>query len=558
MNPTIDLLLLRPGTVQAHWPLGTIWTCEPTPQALAERLRTLISASNAQGMLCWDPALGSADPRRVAEVFNRPGDLWHAGVVLGMGGLPPLLGTVAPTWMLNCDPDPGIEATSWRLSWRACLMRLSVLRQMGPPSADFLSLAGSALEFGHRCIMRGVFVRQSPQLVAPMAPLSAEQLPWPDQVRFIQYRYGRKWTRWASLRSVLNGWVSPWRAWRAYRTVLAKPSPISVPPFAQGLPGREEDVSQAGVTVLIPTLDRYPYLEVLLTQLRAQTVPPLEIIIVDQTTPSRRNRGLADQFKDLPLKMVYQDQPGQCTSRNAGLQMARGDYVLFIDDDDEVPPDLIESHLRSLHHFQAEVSSGVAAEVGAGALPENFTFVRSSDVFPTNNTLARKSILRRSGLFDLAYNRGQRADGDLGMRVYLTGAVMVLNPAISVLHHHAPAGGLRTHGARVITYASSRKRLFHRQLVSATELYLASRYFSSKQGREMIWLSILGTFSYRGRALARLLKLAISLCCLPHTLWTIRKRQKLANSMIREYPQIPVLASAPAEAVGADRSALGH
>ena len=66
----------------------------------------------------------------------------------------------------------------------------------------------------------------------------------------------------------------------------------------------------------------------------------------------------------------------------------------------------------------------------------------------------------------------------------MAGHLMVLNPEIRVLHRHAPSGGLRTHGARVITYASSRNRLTHRHLPSPTELYLGQRYFSPRHPGE--------------------------------------------------------------------------
>src|SRR5207248_2025531 len=183
--------------------------------------------------------------------------------------------------------------------------------------------------------------------------------------------------------------------------------------------------------------------------------------------------------------------------------------------------DLIELHLQTLVEFDAEVSSGVADEVAAGPLPTDFCLLRASDVFPTNNTMIRREVLRRSGLFDLAYNRGQRADHDLGIRIYLGGALMILNPTISVLHHHAPRGGLRKHKARVVTYASSRKRLLHRNLASATEMYLGSRYFSDTQLREMLWLRVLGTFSARGGCFRKATKAFVSAILLPHTLWVI-------------------------------------
>src|SRR5262249_19889830 len=144
-------------------------------------------------------------------------------------------------------------------------------------------------------------------------------------------------------------------------------------------------------------------------------------------------------------------------------------------------------------------------------------------------------------LFDLAYDRGQRADGDLGMRVYLSGALMVLNPAISVLHHHAPSGGLRKHKARIVTYAKSRSRIFSRALSSASEIYLAMRYFPATHLREMLWQSVLGTFSMRGGVCRRLFKAFVSLVFLPQTLWLLRCRKRQAVLLSCAFPQIATL-----------------
>jgi glycosyltransferase involved in cell wall biosynthesis len=293
--------------------------------------------------------------------------------------------------------------------------------------------------------------------------------------------------------------------------------------------------------VLVPTLSRYPLLKTVLTQLRGQTVRPFEIIVVDQSPVAQLPPGFYDEFRDLPLMVLFRERAGQCTSRNAGLRAATGDFVLFVDDDDEVPDDLVEAHLAHLMLNRLDVSSGVADEPGAGPLPHNFTYPRLSDVFPTNNTLMRKPVLEKSGLFDLAYDRGPRADGDLGMRVYLAGAVMMLDPAIRVLHHHA-GGGLRTHKARVVTYASSRQRILVRQLLSVTEFYLAHRYFSPRQIREQTWLCVLGTFSLHGATWRRLLKALLSLPLLPDTCLRLQARHRRALALLTQYPQVPSLA----------------
>jgi glycosyltransferase involved in cell wall biosynthesis len=312
-------------------------------------------------------------------------------------------------------------------------------------------------------------------------------------------------------------------------------------PFVHEAPKKALPALKEAVTVLIPTVDRYSYLRVVLNQLRGQTCPAGEIIVVDQTPGERRESTLAEDFSDLPLRLLTVDPPGQCRSRNAGLQTSTGKYILFLDDDDEIPPTLIQQHLETLRNWECDASCGVADEVGAGPLPAEFRYARVSDVFPTNNTMVRRSSLVKSGLFDLAYDRGQRADGDLGMRLHLSGALMMLNPEIRVLHHHAPRGGLRTHNARVVTFASSRLRLTHRQLGSATEFYLARRYFNEREARELMWQSLLGTYSIRGGIVRKALKVLCSSFLLPHSIWVLLRNRRTASRMLKTYPQIPHL-----------------
>jgi len=320
-------------------------------------------------------------------------------------------------------------------------------------------------------------------------------------------------------------------------------APARAPPYRPARSLGSPDLATARVTVLIPTLDRYPYLHVVLENLRSQTVRPHEVIIIDQTAKEKRDLTIREKFGDLPLVLMYQDEPGQCVSRNAGLRVSTGDYILFIDDDDELPPELIADHLANLYRYDADVSSGVVQELGTDRLPESQWFVRASDVFPTNNTLVRRDVLRHSGLFDLAFNRAPRADGELGMRVYQSGAFMVLDQGLSALHHHAPAGGLRVHKARVITYRSSRGTLTQRHLPHISEIYLVSRHFTQRQRREMLWLRTFGTLSGHGGPMHRLAKAVVGSAQLPDTIKTTLARRAQATEWLQRFPQISSLES---------------
>jgi glycosyltransferase involved in cell wall biosynthesis len=540
MNEQIDLLWIGGTDQTPDWTAGNVWPVDSNSRAIHDLLEQRLSESPAAGWLWWDALLGNPTENLAQHYLAKSADVWHAGLQLGMRGWPGALDFVAPTWMLNCDADPCIESTSWRLSHRACLVRTAVLKAMGHVRPEFQTLEAAMLEMGHRYVTRGVLTRHVPDLI-PAVEAKTALLPFIDELRFIYYRFGRFWSYWTLMRAVSSGYVAISPAIKAWREIVRFKPPRNPDPYTHADLIVGSGLPASAVSVLIPTLDRYPYLRTLLDQLRRQTIKPHEVIVVDQTALGRRDRSVFADFADLPLKVIYQDEPGQCSARNEGLNSASGDYILFLDDDDEVPQTLIERHLECLTVFDADVSSGVANESGAGPLPDNFRYTRASDVFPTNNTMVRKAVLNRSGLFDLAYDKGQRADGDLGMRVHLSGAAMILNSQISVIHHHAPVGGLRVHKARVKTYAASRASLNVRQLTSATEVYLAKRYFTPRQLREMLWLQVFGTFSFRGSALKRVIKIFLGLVYMPNTLVALNKKYRQATKMLEIYPQIPAL-----------------
>jgi glycosyltransferase involved in cell wall biosynthesis len=535
----VTLVMLQPEKTPIHWTIGEKKVSKPDVRSLTDVIKDLLLNTNTDAVLFWDNLSYLPSNDLIEYLLESSNDVWHAGLRMGLSGKPEMLNYVNPTWMLNRDPDPNKAATSWRLSLRACLCRTEVLRQIGTLEPGFETLEGAGLELGYRCIRAGVFIRYIPELLPVDFAQEKVIIPLADQLRFIQLGFGGKWAKWTKFRTVL---ANP----RAYFSTAhvqkiaqgADTAGREVKPYQRSLP--TQGITPSGkVSVLIPTIRRYPYLRTLLGQLRNQTVPPYEIIVVDQTPQSERDAELPKDFSDLPVRWHYLDKAGQCSSRNMGLRYAQGDYVLFVDDDDEVSSDLIEKHLRNLNVYKCSISSGVALEPDQKELPADFRFLRLSNVFPTNNTMIRKDVLRKSGLFDLAYDHGQRADHDLGMRLYLAGELMVLNPSICLLHHHAPMGGLREHKARVHTYAKSRTSVWHFNLLTVSDLYLAKRYFTSLQVRESRIINLLGTFSIHGSKLRKILKALVALVLLPKNIYEIRKRNRIADQWLKVYPQIP-------------------
>ena len=127
--------------------------------------------------------------------------------------------------MLNKDPEPTIEATSWRISLDACLISTEVLRQLGGISPEFETLEGAALEMGHRYITRGAIVRHVPNLISQDILQNSFKIPLIDELRFIRYRF-RGWSYyWVLFRILWRQYANPRQAIRLWLKLLRAHTP---------------------------------------------------------------------------------------------------------------------------------------------------------------------------------------------------------------------------------------------------------------------------------------------------------------------------------------------
>jgi hypothetical protein len=532
----VDLLWLGDeAPLPEAWPLGQITRLPETPAALGPALDAWVASAEAGYCLLWHARLGRPDAAAVDATLRLPGDVWHAGLRLGMSGLPGLLDCVDPVSMLNRDCEPSVVSSSWRLSMDACLARVDVFRKLGGVDVLFDTLHGASLDLGRRWMRRGAIVRHVPQLASGViADAVAPLLTVHDELRIVSQHHGAKWVAWCILRGPGLGYSlgDLLRARSRIRREGARPRPVPYDRPSLGDEGFVPGDYQGRVSVIIPTLDRYSYLRAALGQLRGQTVPPKEVIVIDQTPVQARDGAIATEFSDLPLTVYQQEVLGQCTARNQGIRVSTGEFLLFMDDDtDEIPGDFIESLLRTCTGLGADMVAPAVEEAGAGPLPEDFQLMRVVDIFPVG-TLTRRTFFERGGLFDPAFDRGARADADVAMRGYLAGALMILNPAIRVAHWRAGRGGLRVHGARVVTRASSRTQLRHRHVPSQTELYLMLRYSTSRQVREALLQRVFGTLVGQGPAIQRMAKAVLGAIALPDTLLRVRRNLRGARTMI--------------------------
>jgi glycosyltransferase involved in cell wall biosynthesis len=113
------------------------------------------------------------------------------------------------------------------------------------------------------------------------------------------------------------------------------------------------------VSVVIPLYNKGKYIERTLSSVLAQTHPPLEIIVVDDGSTDDGTQKVL-KINNPKINLLRQENKGPGAARNAGLAIARGKYISFLDADDEWLPSFLEAGLSLLEDVTANLTIAVA------------------------------------------------------------------------------------------------------------------------------------------------------------------------------------------------------
>lgn len=106
---------------------------------------------------------------------------------------------------------------------------------------------------------------------------------------------------------------------------------------------------QPKISIIVPCYNVEKYLDVCVKSIIAQTYRNLEIILVDDGSPDNCPQMCDDWAKKDPrINVIHQKNGGLSAARNAGMTIATGDFIGFVDSDDSIEPDMYEQMLRSL------------------------------------------------------------------------------------------------------------------------------------------------------------------------------------------------------------------
>ncbi|HEX6788614.1 MAG TPA: polysaccharide deacetylase family protein [Gaiellaceae bacterium] len=200
-------------------------------------------------------------------------------------------------------------------------------------------------------------------------------------------------------------------------------------------------------SVIVPTRGRQQLVLRLVQQLRDQELTDFEVVVVIDGGDDGTATALRDLELPFALTVLEQEHQGAAAARNAGAGVARGEILLFLDDDMAPDVALLAEHDRShraggqlvLGHLPLDPSSpatAVAARVGGWAERRRDRLVRAAPTVAMPELISGQMSLPRAaferlGGFDTAFTRGglvPGADRDFGYRARRAGLKTVFNP----------------------------------------------------------------------------------------------------------------------------------
>ncbi len=121
------------------------------------------------------------------------------------------------------------------------------------------------------------------------------------------------------------------------------------------------------VSVIVPVYNVEAYLGRCVDSILNQTYRNLDVILVDDGARDRSGI-ICDDYaaRDSRVRVIHKENGGLSSARNAGIDAARGDWLEFVDSDDWIEPDAVESLLREAGTWKTELVVGGRWDVKEG------------------------------------------------------------------------------------------------------------------------------------------------------------------------------------------------
>ncbi len=236
------------------------------------------------------------------------------------------------------------------------------------------------------------------------------------------------------------------------------------------------------VSVIIPTFNSAATLRRAIDSALLQQYPELEIIVADDGSTDA-TRELASGYGS-PVRLVSQSNAGPASARNLGIRSSAGEYIAFLDSDDEWLPGRIS---RCIEPMQEDSSIGMTWCRAISKSPDGKEGIRNrrspshnrlhrllwpSPLQCTPATTCRRSALERVGLFDESL--ATREDKDVWIRIgEQFGSFDIPEPLVVV--HERPDSYVATNQHRLAQFRADYFAIIDKALQRCPDRYARHR-----------------------------------------------------------------------------------
>ena len=159
------------------------------------------------------------------------------------------------------------------------------------------------------------------------------------------------------------------------------------------------------ISVIVTVYNIEKYLGPCLEGILASTFKDLEVILVDDGSKDGSGE-ICDRFaeKDKRIRVIHKTNAGVSQARNSGLEMARGEYITFVDGDDVIHPNMLSVLMDAIVEGDYDVSMVYGIQVSDGG-QDRFNANKELGISSKHKVVSQSEMIR--GLFGTSVDEFQ-------------------------------------------------------------------------------------------------------------------------------------------------------